>query len=272
MYAFKQYFLTLMWPSCRYQPDGALEQRADTRERDYLTSEGGESDLTESESHLNMLKGGSSTLQAALWPPSSPSEHSSSVVKMSICVLGRPVNVGVFCSVTEDTRMWGLNFHPCPTVVIVCVLSYLTTYHISSILGTQVWVLVLLSMCLLLFSCCILLICRQPQTSKKVSFMVGSSQHFSFSTSPTLLNEAHVLFFPPITGSSPAFSSHCERICQHLPDVSAEWRHVDPFLRVDGCWWVSAAHLPFCYTPWELQNRKKPTDILGNVCLGLLFI
>lgn len=27
--------------------------------------------------------------------------------------------------------------------------------------------------------------------------MVGSSQHFSFSTSPTLLNEAHVLFFPP---------------------------------------------------------------------------
>ncbi|TNM99091.1 cationic amino acid transporter 2 isoform X1 [Takifugu flavidus] len=128
----------------RYQPDGALEQRAGPGEREYLTSEGGESDLTESESHLNMLKGGSSTLQAVLQPPSSPSEHSSGVVKMSICVL----------------------------VVIVCALSYLTTYHISAILGAQAWALVLLSLCLLLFSCCILLICRQPQTSKKVSFMV----------------------------------------------------------------------------------------------------
>lgn len=77
----------------RYQPDGVLEQRAGPGERDYLTSEGGESDLTESESHLNMLKGGSSTLQAVLRPPSSPSEHSSSVVKMSICVLGRLANV-----------------------------------------------------------------------------------------------------------------------------------------------------------------------------------
>lgn len=71
----------------RYQPDGALEQRAGT-ERDYLTSEGGESDLTESESHLNMLKGGSSTLQTVLHPPGSPSEHSCSVVNKSICVLG----------------------------------------------------------------------------------------------------------------------------------------------------------------------------------------
>lgn len=80
-------------PVCRYQPDGALEQRAGPGEREYLTSEGGESDLTESESHLNMLKGGSSTLQAVLQPPSSPSEHSSGVVKMSICVLGRPVQL-----------------------------------------------------------------------------------------------------------------------------------------------------------------------------------
>lgn len=60
------------------------------------------------------------------------------------------------------------------------------------------------------------------------------------STSPSLLNGANVLFFPPppstFTGSSPAFSAHRERVCQHLPDVSAEWRHVDPFLCVDGCW------------------------------------
>lgn len=109
-------FLTLTWPSCRYQPEGALEQRADTEERDYLTSEAGESDLTESESHLNMLKGGSSTLQAVLRPPSSPSEHSSSVVKMSICVLGRPVNLFLVYlgGFTEDTQMGGVNVSPLP--------------------------------------------------------------------------------------------------------------------------------------------------------------
>ncbi|KAM9357457.1 cationic amino acid transporter 2 [Symphorus nematophorus] len=128
----------------RYQPDGALERRAGTSERDYLSSEGGESDLTESESHLNMLKGGSSTLQTVLHPPVSPSEHSSSVVNMSICVL----------------------------VLVVCVLSYLTTYHIGCILGMEVWILALLTVCLLIFCGCILMVCRQPQTSKKVSFMV----------------------------------------------------------------------------------------------------
>lgn len=64
-------------------------RRAATSERDYLSSEEGESDLTESESHLNMLRGGSSALQTILHPPVSPSEHSSSVVNMSICVLGK---------------------------------------------------------------------------------------------------------------------------------------------------------------------------------------
>ncbi|XP_070819153.1 cationic amino acid transporter 2 isoform X2 [Chaetodon trifascialis] len=128
----------------RYQPDGALERRAGTGERDYLSSEGGESDLTESESHLNMLKGGSSTLQAVLHPPVSPTEYSSRVVNISICVL----------------------------VLVVCMLSYLTTYHIGSILGMEVWILALLSVCLLISSICIFMVCRQPQTSKKVSFMV----------------------------------------------------------------------------------------------------
>ncbi|XP_042349684.1 cationic amino acid transporter 2 isoform X2 [Plectropomus leopardus] len=128
----------------RYQPDGALERRAGTGERDYLSSEEGESDLTESESHLNMLKGGSSTLQAVLHPAVSPTEHSSSVVNMSISVL----------------------------VLVVCVVSYLTTYHVRSILGMEVWSLVLLSVCLLIFSGCVLMVYRQPQTSKKVSFMV----------------------------------------------------------------------------------------------------
>lgn len=128
----------------RYQPIGALERRAGTGERDYLSSEEGESDLTESESHLNMLKGGSSTLQTILHPPVSPSEGSSCVVNTSVCVL----------------------------VLVVCVVSYLSTYHFNSILGMEVWILALLSACLLIFSGCIFMVCRQPQTSKKVSFMV----------------------------------------------------------------------------------------------------
>uniref|UniRef100_A0A8D0AWA2 Solute carrier family 7 member 2 n=1 Tax=Sander lucioperca TaxID=283035 RepID=A0A8D0AWA2_SANLU len=125
----------------RYQPDGVLERRAGTGERDYLSSVEGESELTESESHLNMLKGGSSSLQTVLHPPASPSEHSSSVVNMSV-------------------------------LLVVCVVSYLTTYHIYSILGMEVWILASLSVCLLIFSGCVFMVCRQPQTSTKVSFMV----------------------------------------------------------------------------------------------------
>ncbi|KAK1904757.1 Cationic amino acid transporter 2 [Dissostichus eleginoides] len=128
----------------RYQPDGTMERRAGPGERDYLSSEEGESDLTESESHLNMLKGGSSTLQAVLHPPASPSEHSSSVVNMSVCVL----------------------------VLVVCVMSYLTTYHIYNILDLEGWILASLFVCLLIFSGCVFMVCRQPQTTKKVSFMV----------------------------------------------------------------------------------------------------
>ncbi|KAM9740965.1 cationic amino acid transporter 2 isoform 2-T2 [Menidia menidia] len=128
----------------RYQPDGTMEGHVGKGERDYLSYEEGESDLTESESHLNMLKGGGSALQTVLEPPASPSENSSSVVNMSIGVL----------------------------VMVVCVISYLTTYHIYAIFYLEVWILVLLSVCLLIFTGCVLMVCRQPQTSKKVSFMV----------------------------------------------------------------------------------------------------
>ncbi|XP_053736048.1 cationic amino acid transporter 2 isoform X2 [Synchiropus splendidus] len=128
----------------RYQPDGAMERRAGGGERDYLSSEEGESELTESESHLNMLKGGSSALQTALHPPAAPTDTSSSVVNISICVL----------------------------VLLVCVVSYLTTYHVTAIVSMDVWILASLLLCLLLFTGCLFTICRQPQTSKKVSFMV----------------------------------------------------------------------------------------------------
>ncbi|XP_047210242.1 cationic amino acid transporter 2 isoform X2 [Girardinichthys multiradiatus] len=126
----------------RYQPDGALERQPGKGEKNYISSE--ESELIESESHLNMLKGGVATLQTVLHPPLSPSEKSSSVVNMSIGVL----------------------------VLIVCVISYLTTYHFNSVIGLEVWILALLSVCLLIFSFCVFMVCRQPQTTKKVSFMV----------------------------------------------------------------------------------------------------
>ncbi|KAM8848202.1 cationic amino acid transporter 2 isoform 2-T2 [Synchiropus picturatus] len=128
----------------RYQPDGAMERRAGGGERGYLSSEEGESELTESESHLNMLKGGSSALQTALHPPATPTDASSGVVNVSICVL----------------------------VLLVCVVSYLTTYHVAAIVSMDVWILASLLPCLLIFGGCLFTICRQPQTSKKVSFMV----------------------------------------------------------------------------------------------------
>ncbi|XP_054648323.1 cationic amino acid transporter 2 isoform X3 [Dunckerocampus dactyliophorus] len=131
--------------STRYQPDGTLERRGRGGcEKDYLPSVVRESELTESESHLNKLKAGGSALQTVLHPPASPSEHSSRVVNMAICVL----------------------------VLLVCVLSYLTTYHIESICGLKVWILASLTACLLMFCGCVFMICRQPQTTQKVSFMV----------------------------------------------------------------------------------------------------
>ncbi|XP_032411291.1 cationic amino acid transporter 2 isoform X2 [Xiphophorus hellerii] len=126
----------------RYQPDGDLGRQPGKGEKDCLASQ--ESELTESESHLNMLNGGNSILQTVLHPPLLPSEKSSSVVNMSIGVL----------------------------VITVCVISYLTTYHFNSVVGLEVWMLALLSVCLLVFSSCVFMVCRQPQTTKKVSFMV----------------------------------------------------------------------------------------------------
>lgn len=37
-----------------------------------------------------------------------------------------------------------------------------------------------------------------------------------------------------VTGSSSALPANCECVCQYLPHDSAEWRHMDPFLCVDG--------------------------------------
>uniref|UniRef100_A0A3P9BFF3 Solute carrier family 7 member 2 n=1 Tax=Maylandia zebra TaxID=106582 RepID=A0A3P9BFF3_9CICH len=57
------------------------------------------------------------------------------------------------------------------TVLVVCVISYLTTYHINSVLGLEVWILASLSVCLLVFSSCIFMVIRQPQTKKEVPLL-----------------------------------------------------------------------------------------------------
>lgn len=63
-------------------------------------------------------------------------------------------------------------------MLLVCVVSYFTTYHLESISRLEVWILALLSVCLVMFSGCIIMVCRQPQTTTKVSFMVrGAHSH-----------------------------------------------------------------------------------------------
>lgn len=163
----------------RYQPDGP--HTSGKAERNISSPE--ESELTESESHFNMLKSGSSTLQTALHPPALPSEQSSSVVNMSISVLGNKTAFhGEHFHFLTDSR---LKPDVCVfvcfliTVLDVCVVSYLTTYHLQSISCFEVWILALLSVCLVIFSGCVLMVCRQPQTTKKVSFMVRRAQRKS---------------------------------------------------------------------------------------------
>ncbi|CDQ76608.1 unnamed protein product [Oncorhynchus mykiss] len=134
-------------PICRnimYQPDLLYGKPGCNREKDCLTSPEGESELTESESHINMLKEGGSTLQTVLKPPLVPTEQSSSVVNMAVCLL----------------------------VLVVCVISALTTYHGYAIIRMETWILCCLALSLVVFIGCVVLICQQPQTSRKVSFMV----------------------------------------------------------------------------------------------------
>lgn len=81
------------------------------------------------------------------------------------------------------------------SVVVVCIVSYLTTYHFEALCSAEAWILALLSTCLLVFSGCVLMVCRQPQTSKKVSFMVGCCHAESSAKNP--LNWQPVVFLSP---------------------------------------------------------------------------
>uniref|UniRef100_A0A671LNY9 Cationic amino acid transporter 2 n=1 Tax=Sinocyclocheilus anshuiensis TaxID=1608454 RepID=A0A671LNY9_9TELE len=57
-------------------------------------------------------------------------------------------------------------------VFVVCVISTLNTYYVQAIIAMEPWALGVLGASLFIFIMCILLVCRQPQTRKKVSFMV----------------------------------------------------------------------------------------------------
>lgn len=124
----------------RYQPDAVFERSRISEGKEEV----GESELTESESHLNMLKDGSVTLRSVLNPPLLPTEQTSTAVNVSVVIM----------------------------VFAVCVISTLNTYYGQAIIAMEPWALGVLAASLFIFIMCILLVCRQPQTRKKVSFMV----------------------------------------------------------------------------------------------------
>ncbi|CAM4613444.1 hypothetical protein PO909_006800 [Leuciscus waleckii] len=124
----------------RYQPDAVFEKSRIKEGKEDV----GESELTESESHLNMLKDRGVTLRSLLNPPLLPTEQTSSAVNASVIIM----------------------------VIIVCVVSTLNTYYGQAIIAMEPWALGVLAASLFIFIMCILLVCRQPQTRKKVSFMV----------------------------------------------------------------------------------------------------
>ncbi|XP_060783841.1 cationic amino acid transporter 2 [Neoarius graeffei] len=120
----------------RYRPDSVLESSK--------TNEIRESELTESESHLNRLRDGEMSVHILLSPSLQPTKSSSTAVNMAIGVI----------------------------TIVVCVMSALITHYGQAILAMEPWVLGVLAASFFIFFLCITLVCRQPQTSKKVSFMV----------------------------------------------------------------------------------------------------
>ncbi|XP_051514292.1 cationic amino acid transporter 2 isoform X2 [Myxocyprinus asiaticus] len=124
----------------RYQPDAVFEKSRISEGKEEVD----ESELTESESHLNMLKDGGVTLRSLLNPPLLPTEQTSTAVNVSVIIIA----------------------------LIVCVISTLNTYYGQAIVAMEPWALGVLAVSLIIFIMCIFLVCRQPQTRKKVSFMV----------------------------------------------------------------------------------------------------
>ncbi|KAG5263418.1 hypothetical protein AALO_G00264630 [Alosa alosa] len=125
----------------RYQPDAAIGR---SRVNGDMEGEA-ESELTESESHLNMLnKDRALTLNSLFKPSLLPTEQTSTVVNTAVGVI----------------------------VVVVCIISTLTTHYQHAIVAMEPWVLGVLAASVGVFIICVFIICKQPQTSRKVSFMV----------------------------------------------------------------------------------------------------
>ncbi|XP_063046177.1 cationic amino acid transporter 2 isoform X2 [Engraulis encrasicolus] len=125
----------------RYQPDGCGGKSKGNSDREAEA----ESELTESESHLNMLnKEGGLTLSSIFKPSLLPTEQTSTVVNMMVGVI----------------------------VVLVCIISVITTHYQEAIVAMAAWALGALAASFAVFIICVFIICKQPQTSRRVSFMV----------------------------------------------------------------------------------------------------
>ncbi|XP_062379907.1 cationic amino acid transporter 2 [Sardina pilchardus] len=125
----------------RYQPDTAYGRSRVNGDREGEV----ESELTESESHLNMLnKDRALTLNSIFKPSLLPTEQTSTVVNSAVGVI----------------------------VVAVCIISTLTTHYQHAIVAMAPWVLGVLAASFGVFIICVFIICKQPQTSRRVSFMV----------------------------------------------------------------------------------------------------
>ncbi|XP_062856500.1 cationic amino acid transporter 2 [Trichomycterus rosablanca] len=123
----------------RYRPDSVLKSKNNVE-----GGEVGESELTESESHLNRINDEEMTLYTLLNPSQQPTKNSSTVVNMTVGVI----------------------------VIVVCVISALTTHYGQAILAMEPCMLGVLATSFFILVACVILVYRQPQTSTKVSFMV----------------------------------------------------------------------------------------------------
>ncbi|KAJ8269697.1 hypothetical protein COCON_G00123040 [Conger conger] len=130
----------------RYQPDYTQEKPRINGETDALTLEerDRECEATGSDSCLSVLKSEGLTRRCVFSSAILPTEQTSTVVNAAVTAI----------------------------VLVVCVVSSLTTYKGQAILDLEPWILCVLLVAIFIFFICVFVIWRQPQTQKKVSFMV----------------------------------------------------------------------------------------------------
>lgn len=64
-------------------------------------------------------------------------------------------------------------------VVVICIVSIVTTHYQNAIVALEPWSLGVLAASFGVFLICVFVICKQPQTTRKVSFMVGQQISFA---------------------------------------------------------------------------------------------